>query len=86
MNYQTYHEIVEDLKMLDALPTILKTETPTGFITIERLPKHLLALDNDGIEVARTYEVNNKGLKWLKAQCRGWGGWIRLNWKEVIAP
>lgn len=70
---------------------ILKSLTPLGFIQIEKLPKMIIATDQDGQEVARTYSVNENGLKWLKKECRGWGGWQRLKWnieskKQLTQP
>lgn len=63
---------------------ILKSYTCSGgFIIIEKFEKMLIAKDQDNKEVAKTFDVSENGLKWIKKECRGWAGWGRLNWKVV---
>lgn len=70
----------------DPLPPIkyvLRTKTDRGYIIIEKFERVIIATDQDNKEVCKSYILNESGLRWVKKECRGWGGWSRLKW-EVI--
>lgn len=76
---QSYEEILEDMQHFEKI--VLKATTPKGSIIIEKFAKVIVATDNDNKEIARTYNVSENGLRWIKNECRGWHGWgFRLNW------
>lgn len=80
----SYEDIIEDIKIAEAnYKVALKTSTKDGFIIIKKYPKAIIAIDHNGEEVAKTYNLSESGLNWLKAECRGWGGWARLSWKLI---
>lgn len=82
---QTFEEIIEDEKATRIL--VLRTKTSAGHLTIKKIGSgihaRIVAIDQDGQRAAETMEISQKGLNWVKAHCRGWGGWKRLNWEIV---
>lgn len=62
---------------------VLISYTLKGYITIERLTKMIIAKDNEGNEVARSYIMSEKGLQWVKKECRGWHDHNRRKWAVI---
>lgn len=79
MKNLSFEDIIGDEK-LNKTKKVLSAKTTKGKITIEATKTMISATTEAGNVIAMTYNVNEKGLRWIKKECRGYHDYNRLKW------